>query len=224
MQESKREKKIWISVEALIATGKTTLLESIGSYLDDEFGKHNVVWIPEPVEKWYHHLKLCGEDPKRFSYVAQTHIFNTRFKAFETAYKFNPKATIFITERSPMSDYHVFWETNAKLHDLDKIDIQTYPQLWSTWMSMYPMHPSAYIYLELDIDECQRRQKERNRDCEEGVVTAEYQKLLQEAHERMFAQERIEPVRMDATVNYRDDPEIAKRYAAKLIDVIKAQI
>lgn len=216
-----KKQVIWIAIEGQIAVGKSTLIKSLAPYFTVEFGEGSVVWIPEPVDKWQTHLAKCGQDPKRFSYVTQTHIFNTRYKAFRAAFDANPDARIFISERSPMSDYHVFWETNAELHDLDPIDIQTYPQIWDTWMDLYPTQPAAYIYLELDIEECQRRQRERNRECEDGVVTAEYQSLLQKGHERMFTREKIAPLRIDAAANYRDDPKVAKEYATKLISIIK---
>jgi deoxyadenosine/deoxycytidine kinase len=210
---------VWWSLEGVIGVGKSTLLDKLVPELRKRHGIDTVVVVEEPVHLWLEHLERCSKDPKRYMYVAQTYFFHTRAMAFQAAYKANPQAKIFISERSPWSDFHVFWKANCDLYDLDPVEKEVYPQLWSTWLDLYPICPSKFIMLDLPVDRCQQRRRERDRSCERDAVTDRYQTMLLDNHWLMFHEMGVAPVVVDASENYRDDPEAANR----LVDEIIAQ-
>ena len=215
------QEKIWVSIEGLIGSGKSTYIKRMLPYLEAHFGKGSVAIVKEPVDDWSEYLSKYATDPVRYSFLFQIYAFHTRQKEFNQVMQDNPSATIFISERSPLTDRYVFWDANSALYPLDRLEIDTYPLLWETWQKLYPMSLSKMIYLDLPLDTCESRIKERNRDSEVGSITIKYQELLRKKHEILFEYTDIPYTVISSRVNYRDNEEITKNCAQQLINEIK---
>ena len=210
----------WISIEGIIGAGKTTLIQAITPHLEKHYDG-DVLIVPEPVSDWISsgHLENASIEP----YVAQTYFFHTRIETFLKLFN-TPKgqsAKVIISERSPISDRFIFWETTCSNGLPSELAQKTYPALWSTWMKLLGgMSPDLYIYLTLDVATSQQRMHERNRTCEQSTVTTSYQEQLELAHNEVFLQGEFPSVSISSTRNFRDDPKIAKDIADQIIKII----
>jgi len=203
--------KGWISIEAIIGGGKTTLLESIKPFIKDK----NVLIVPEPVEQWieHGHLELSTTEP----YVAQTFFFHTRIELFLKLLEENPNPDYIISERSFETDLQ-FWLLSCKNGLTTPLERITYPLLWKTWSRLLGgRKPTKYIYLRLDVDTAQQRVRQRDRTEELSTTTNMYQKQLFDVHEELFMG-RDDVVVADATLNFKDNPAIAKEIANKIFE------
>ena len=209
---------VWISIEGIIGAGKTTLIKSIMPFLEKEFGQDGILVVDEPVDEWIKsgHLENCTKQP----YVAQTYFFHTRVERFLKLTK-ESNAKVIISERSMISDRFVFWDTTCKNGLVTDLAQKTYPALWHTWTRlMRGRTPDIYIYLELDVDNSQKRMRERNRTAEKDVVSNQYQKQLVEAHEKVFLSGKYNTVKISSKQNFRDDEGIAENIAKQIRDLI----
>lgn len=219
-----KKKQLWFSVEGIIGAGKSTYIAATLEELQRLLPEEKIAVVPEPVKDWIDYLQKCGKDPHKYSYVTQTYIFHTKQKIFNKVYDANPDATIFISERSPVSDRHVFWDTNCELHQLDEIEAKTYPFLWETWNKLYPIPEiTGFIYLHVPLDVALSRCLERGRECEKEAVlkSTTYQEMLLDRHHEGTFKGMLT---VDATQNYRDDKQIAKECAKKLAKYIQELI
>ena len=225
-----KEDPVWICIEGIIGAGKSTFIDRIVPILKEHFGgEDTVLVVPEPVDIWLKtgHLEKVGDEP----YVAQTFFFHTRI--VEMLSRLNThkgkKARIIISERSPMSDRWVFWETSCRNNIPTELAQRTYPLLWETWISLLNnMTPSLFVYLKLDVDTSQKRMKQRNRECEQSTVTNKYQTQLEQAHEDLFGNDtivlhngkKIPCVQMSSRDDFKNSSEVATTLAERLIEHI----
>lgn len=181
-----------ISVEGEIGAGKTTAIEHVTEELRDR--GYNVVVIPEPVEKWKQigileefYNSVGKEEEKHITYEFQTYTFVTRVEYTLKAFRENPDAEIFISERSIFSDRYVFVENLKQI--LGRVRMKMYEDWWSMWKEVLPKcftESLKMIYLKPSINSCQERVNIRKRDGEDKV-SYEYQEGLRAVHE-MFLQ------------------------------------
>lgn len=205
--------KGWISVEAAIGGGKTTFLEHVVPHLNTSSYKE----IPEPVEEWEESgvLKRSYNEPE-FKFAAQCVFFTSRINNFRKLY--DSSVDLHISERSAFSD-KIFWKINC----VDPVLNKCYMDMWKMWQYLTPVrNPDLFIYLSLSIDTCVKRTEERSREAESSM-TKEYQQQILDEHNRIFMGNPngvtmpdgtvVPCIVIDAEVNFRDDPEEAKRIA-----------
>lgn len=218
------KEKYWFAVEGIIGAGKSTYLQSVVKHLQSEFN-NNVVIVPEPVDKWGPYLEKCGEDIVKYAYVTQTYIFHTKQEIFNTLYDENPNATIFISERSPISDRHVFWNVISNSNNVCSLTVDTYPLLWTTWNRLYPIQNiSGIIYLDIPLKLAQQRCLERARQCELKTLSDSYQQSLLDKHVDNETFADYDVLTVDATLNYKQDQDVARQCAEELCAFIKEKI
>lgn len=171
----------WVSLEANIAAGKSTLQARLLKLLPD------VVRINEPVEKWCASgvLERAYAEPKTWNFPAQCYFFHTRISEFRrAAEKVNGDVTFF-SERSPFSD-KLFWQTQIDLERVDRTLGSIYSDMWALWQDLLPVrNPSLFVYIDTPVDECERRMRQRARD-EERDVDVEYLTELDKHHRATF--------------------------------------
>jgi len=223
-EEEKRP--LWISVEGIIGAGKSTFIDRIVPLLENHFGEGSVLVVPEPVDVWLAsgHLEKATQEP----YVAQTFFFHTRIIGMLSRLNTprGKRARIIISERSPISDRHVFWKTTCEhTQGVTELAKDTYPLLWETWVTLLGgLTPSLFLYLKLDVDTSQQRMRARNRECEQDTVTATYQHQLEAAHEELFGKDfvylfrhPVPCVQMSSREDFKSSREVAATLAERLI-------
>ncbi len=198
--------RMWVSLEGLISSGKSTLVSQVISQIP------NVQIIPEPVEEWETSglLKKSYTD-SFYTFPAQCEFFCSRIRAFRRLYD---PTKVNISERSPFSDTF-FWN----IQNIDPLLHTTYLSMWAEWQNLLPYgkrHPDLFIYLVTTTDRCMARIKERNRPSEQGI-TREYLEKLRDQHDMYLSGGHVKmpdgtivpSITIDSSVNYRDDSGIA---------------
>jgi len=200
--------KGWITIEGIISAGKSTFIDAIQPYIADK----SILVVPEPVDQWIASGHLAASTKE--AYCAQTYFFHTRIELFNSLLGKNPNVEYIISERSFETDL-MFWQLSCKNGLATPLQERTYPLLWKTWSKLLGgKQPTKHVYLRLDVDTAQKRLAERNRTEELSTVTNEYQQQLFEIHEEEFSGGIV----LDATRNFRDDPDIAREMVNKIFN------
>jgi deoxyadenosine/deoxycytidine kinase len=212
--------KYTISIEANIGVGKSTFLENISKYYNDEFNT-----ITEPLDDWLHKfsdvdnniLGLLYENQDRWAYTFQHNAFLTRVQKVENEY--DPKK-INITERSVLSDYNVFAKMLKDDKKLNEIEWKIYINWMEFLLSKFDVKPNLIVYLKLDPEVAFERIKKRHRD-EESTIPFEYIKRLHEYHENWIMNEVDIPiVVLDASKDFKNNNKVLDEF----VKIIKTNI
>lgn len=206
---------IIVSVEAAIASGKSTLLERLKKH----FGQ-TVYIIPEPVELWQaiggkqenNILRRFYDDQKRWSYAFQSYVFLTRVRAVEEAIaklraEGRLETTVIVVERSYYSDKETFGRMLRESGDLNDVEWEMYTTWWNILVAKAPKF-TGHVYMRTSLDTVMKRLKIRNRGEEEGLPR-EYQEQLIAKHEEWVVQrQRKVPICIvDADKDFKSTPE-----------------
>jgi len=174
-----------ISVEGVISTGKSTLISQCLVPILTEMG-YKVKVIPEPVDKWVESglLQKFYDDPHRWGYSFQTSVFHDRITEVIKVYNEEPKADIYIMERSCASD-KIFMKVLKQDGIVSDLEYALYQNWADLWTQLMPALPDLVVFLRTEVGICMNRLKRRNREGEEGV-SMDYQSKLLTNHDLMF--------------------------------------
>ncbi len=190
-----------ISVEANVGAGKSSFLKIFGNKWPDNF---NVIY--EPLDEWQeiysdvnnNILGLFYGDIPRWGYTFQSNAFITRIQKYENEKVENK---INLTERSILSDHHIFAQMLYDDKKMNEIEWKLY-QNWFGWLSdKFNAKPDAIIYLRCDPQIAYERVKKRARS-EEDTISLEYLTRLSEYHDKWLLNEKNIPVKI---VNVDED-------------------
>jgi deoxyadenosine/deoxycytidine kinase len=177
---------ILITLDGNIGAGKSTLLEAIGRDLKDV-----VTVIQEPVGMWMNLknsegkslLELFYSDIPRWAYTFQNCAILTRLletqkiiKAYSSGEITTP---VIITERSVLTDRHVFAQMLKSQRKLDDLEWQLYMKWFDAFASEMPYR--GIIHLTTSATTSKDRIALRQRAGEEGIPM-EYLNDLDAAH------------------------------------------
>jgi deoxyadenosine/deoxycytidine kinase len=164
---------IIISLDGNIGAGKSTLLGEIRKRL------HDVHLVDEPVGQWTalknaegkSLLELFYEDKKRWSYTFQNCAILTRLKNIQEAVD-NLDTTlklpqVIITERSVLTDKHVFAEMLRDSGDIDPLEWELYESWFNIFGKRHPIR--GIIYLSTSSVTSKERINIRNRHGEDKI-------------------------------------------------------
>jgi deoxyadenosine/deoxycytidine kinase len=164
---------IIISLDGNIGAGKSTLLAEIRNSM------HDVHIVDEPVGQWTalknaegkNLLELFYEDKKRWAYTFQNCAILTRLKNIQDAVE-NLDTTlkgpqVIITERSVLTDKHVFAEMLREAGDIDPLEWELYESWFNIFGKKYPVN--GIIYISTSSNTSKDRIKIRNRHGEENI-------------------------------------------------------
>lgn len=95
-----------------------------------------------------------------------------------------------------------------------------YMDMWKEWQNLLPIRkPHLFVYLDIDIDECMRRLRQRNREAELSVDDS-YLRTLKAEQDKIFLDplgvlmpdgSRVPCLIIDAMPNFeRDASELSK--------------
>jgi deoxyadenosine/deoxycytidine kinase len=178
---------IIISLDGNIGAGKSTLLAEIRNKLRD------IHFVDEPVGQWTalknaegkNLLELFYEDKRRWSYTFQNCAILTRLKnihdAVEKLDNTVKDTQVLITERSVLTDKHVFAEMLRESGDIDPLEWDLYETWFNTFGKKYPVR--GIIYLSTSSSTSKQRINIRNRKGEENIGL-EYLDALDAQHKK----------------------------------------
>lgn len=185
---------IIISLDGNIGAGKSTLLQEIRNKL------HDVHIVDEPVSQWSalknakgkSLLELFYEDKNRWSYTFQNCALLTRLKNIQKAVE-NIDTTIsspqvIITERSVLTDKHVFAEMLYDAGNIDPLEWELYESWFNVFGKKYPVR--AIIYVSTSSGTSKERINTRNRTGEENI-DLEYLDALDKQHKKWIKNTNI---------------------------------
>lgn len=172
---------IYIVIEGLVGSGKTTLCERLAESLDSCFRV-----LPEPVDafqsyKNYNPLQLAYENPIHNAAIAQVHIIQSSYKFYSKILSAEyPGVTHLITERS-MESPLVFIETN-KTRKIHSEFVGDFLKDFCLKFSEQVPPPNVIIYLNAHPELCLDRIAARSRIGEQHC-DLEYLTLMSSAYD-----------------------------------------
>lgn len=164
---------IIITLDGNIGAGKSTLLDAIKTHMPA------VTVIPEPVGAWLtmtnEHgeslLKLFYKDKRRWAYTFQNAAILTRLldtqHILKTWKPIEGKLPVIITERSVLTDRHVFADMLHNEGFLDDLEWKLYLQWYEAYATELPI--KGIIHLNTSAKTSSTRIKIRGREGEEGI-------------------------------------------------------
>ena len=213
---------IIISLDGNIGAGKSTLLQEIRNKL------HDVHIVDEPVGQWTSLknakgkslLELFYEDKNRWSYTFQNCALLTRLKNIQKAVE-NIDTTIsspqvIITERSVLTDKHVFAEMLYDAGNIDPLEWELYESWFNVFGKKYPVR--AIIYVSTSSGTSKERINTRNRSGEESI-DLEYLDALDKQHKKWIKNTNIPVLTLstEADVSVEENIERIRLF----VDVLK---
>jgi deoxyadenosine/deoxycytidine kinase len=212
---------IIISLDGNIGAGKSTLLAEIRNKL------HDVHIVDEPVGQWTalknaegkNLLELFYEDKKRWSYTFQNCAILTRLKNIQDAVE-NLDATmkspqVIITERSVLTDKHVFAEMLYDAGDIDPLEWELYESWFNIFGKKHPV--KAIIYVSTSSSTSKDRIEFRKRQGEDRIGI-DYLDALDRQHHKWIENTNIPVLTLSTEVDVPVEKNIEeiKKFIEKL--------
>lgn len=173
---------IIITLDGNIGAGKSTLLDALRKELPD------VEVLLEPVGEWMmlkdesgkSLLELFYEDKRRWAYTFQNCAILTRLRSIKAAMATTKKRVI-LTERSVLTDRHVFAEMLRDSGDINALEWQLYMNWYDTFAADLPLR--GIIYLTTGVGTSAGRIVKRGRHGEEHIPL-DYLSALDAQHQK----------------------------------------
>jgi deoxyadenosine/deoxycytidine kinase len=176
---------IVISVDGNIGAGKSTFLAALAAAMPE------AEVVQEPVGEWMtlknaegkSLLELFYEDKRRWAYVFQNCAILTRLRTIRDALATTKKRVV-ITERSVLTDRHVFAEMLRASGDIDDLEWALYMKWFDAFAADLPIR--GIVYITTGVGTSAGRIVERGRHGEEHIPL-DYLAALDEQHHRWLA-------------------------------------
>ena len=177
-----------VSIEGNIGSGKSTLLENLKKHFSEY---SNVVFVDEPVSEWEtikdpkngeNIIQLFYRDQEKYSFSFQMMAYISRLSLLKKAYEENENCII-ITERSLLTDKHVFAQMLYDDGKIENINYQIYKKWFDTFSKDFPI--DLFIYVDTMPKKCFKRVNKRSRKGENNIPL-EYLNNCHNYHEIMI--------------------------------------
>uniref|UniRef100_UPI00358E89C9 thymidine kinase 2, mitochondrial-like isoform X2 n=1 Tax=Myxine glutinosa TaxID=7769 RepID=UPI00358E89C9 len=191
-------RKLVVSIEGNIGSGKTKCLEFFQQHFDVEV-------ISEPVDKWqnirgHNLLSLMYRDPQRWGITLQTYIQLTMLDVHTRPMKMRTR----MMERSIYSARYIFVENlfrSGKMHEADFAVLSE----WFDWiLKTIPFPLDTIVYLQTRPETCLKHLQARSRH-EESFIPLDYLKSLHELYEEWLIDKTLYSIPTPVIVISADD-------------------
>ena len=181
------------SIEGNIGAGKTTIIENLQKYLEDD---PTILFLREPVDIWNTIKDENGEsilskfysNPEKYAFTFQVMAFVTRLSMLRKAIQDNPYCEVIICERSLEADRNIFAKMLYDDGMIENINYQIYLKFYQDYRNDFLLN--GIIYIDADADVCHSRVSRRGRNGEEGV-SLDYLKNCQKYHNEWLSSEEL---------------------------------
>lgn len=179
-----------VSIEGNIGAGKSTLKSHMKDWLPD------AVFIDEPVDIWTSLrdeedkslLEHFYDDKHRWAYTFQNFALISRLNLLETTRRRHPDCELFITERSVLTDKHVFAELVHESGYMNAIEWKIYNSYFDRFASSIKV--DGIIYVTTSVEVSQDRIISRSRKGEASIDSL-YLHSLHDRHMRWLTSTSI---------------------------------
>lgn len=173
------QNKKWYIIEGNIGSGKTELLNKLKENLDCEI-------IIEPVNVWQtiigdnnkNILQHFYDNPKRYAYIFQAIVLQTRLQSIEIPQSKN----IRFTERSIWTDKYIFGKVCIETNLMNELEKNAYLLSFNWLEKIFSKKPDGIIYLQCSPNKCLNRVNLRARN-EETSISIDYLQTIHDNHE-----------------------------------------
>lgn len=209
-----------VSVEGNIASGKTTLL---GRVKDRYASDSRVVFVPEPVEEWESIKDQSGTgmlakyyaDQHKYAFAFQMMAYISRLALLRSALRMQGVEVI-ITERSVLTDKHVFAQMLHSSGHLEDVEYAIYTRWFNEFLDEMPA--PEIVYVRTAPETCMQRLRVRGRQGES--VPLSYLEGVHERHESWLMGGATEaPYRVltiNATPDITETPYVVTEWLAAI--------
>ncbi len=200
-----------LSVDGNIGSGKSTLVTELESQFP------HVVFLQEPVEIWQkiNLLDLFYQNKKRWAYTFQNFAYITRLRVLKEAIENNPPDTIFITERSILTDRHVFAELLKRENYMNEMEWKCYLE----WFKFLEIPIQGIIYVNTTVSNCCKRINKRGR-IEESKIPTRYLEQLDKQHKKWLSKTEIPIITVDGNIDNQREENYYQIIGTKLQEFI----
>lgn len=175
-----------ISLDGNIGVGKSTLLEKIREHFPE------IVIVQEPVDIWTqlkteegtNLLELFYKDKKRWAFTFQQAAMLSRLLILQKAVKEAKPGQIILSERSVLTDRHVFASMLHADGTLNALEWSLYLSWYDAFASSLPI--TAILYINTGVDTALARIQTRGR-AGELEISKEYLEALDTQHRAWLA-------------------------------------
>ena len=214
---------MFIIVEGNIGSGKTTLCQQLQH---TKFNKpHKIlleqvdVWLTNTGEDGKSILSHYYEDPKRYSFTFQTYVLLQRINYMLDMKSKHPD-TIFICERSHLTDLHIFARNCYDMGNMNQIEWNTYIETQNCLQKLCPSI-DGIIYNKADVEVCYNRINQRARKGESNI-SKDYLSSLENRHEEWFKLETVPILTLNGNIDVSDSER--ENQLNKIVDWINKMI
>jgi len=186
-------KPLIVSIEGNIGSGKSTFINKLEKYIQENNTDKKIFFLSEPVDEWLnikdenneHILSKFYNNQEKYSFTFQMMAYISRLNKLKEAID-NLKQinnSIIITERSLMTDKYVFAQMLYDENKIEKIEFEIYKKWFNSFNKETEIDKVIYIASKPEI--CYDRVKLRDRDGEENIPL-DYLTKCHNYHENMI--------------------------------------
>jgi deoxyadenosine/deoxycytidine kinase len=193
-----------VSIEGNIGVGKTTMIDNIERYINNN-NILDIVVMREPIEKWTEQdadgtsiLEKFYKYKNKYTFSFQIYVILTIIEAIKNIIKLNPACKIIICERSLSASRYVFADM---LHAENIFDTTQYNIYCKLYNEIAPDYLAVQtVYLSCPLTTVKERIQKRNRSGEE-YVTMEYLEKCDEFYKKMIVKTDVPHIQIDISKN-----------------------
>jgi len=205
-----------ISIDGNIGSGKSTLY----NFLMEKYKNNKEIgFVEEPVDTWntvvdeqnVPILTNLYKDTHKYAFRFQMMAYISRLHLIRKAVLSN-KYQVIITERSVMTDRHIFAKM---LHEDGHISLDEMT-IYLSWFDEFlsEVYPSSFVYVRASSAICDGRIKKRARPGE--IIDSDYLHRCHEFHEKWLGSMGDNVVVLDADLDLSLHPEIHMEWSKKI--------
>lgn len=194
------------SIEGNIGSGKSTIVNILREKLSNINKFPQIFFLAEPVDDWNSIrdengvtiLEKFYENQNKYAFSFQIMAYISRLAQIKKILKRNYNAII-ITERSVLTDREVFARMLYDDNKIEKINYNIYLKWFDTFIEDIPL--SGIIYINTDVETCQKRIKLRGRTGE--MIPQEYSQKCKDYHDRWLTNTDIDVLELDGNTDFK---------------------
>ena len=212
------------SIEGNIGSGKSTLVDILKNHVPKIDMEHfKFIYLQEPVDEWKEIKNEKGisileefySDSGKWAFSFQMMAYISRLSLLKKTIKENPNSII-ITERSLLTDKHVFAKMLYDEKKISHIDYQIYNKWFNDFIKDIQM--SGIIYVKTSPDKCYERIKKRNRQGEN--IPIEYLLKCSDYHDD-WIDNHDNVLVFNGDIDFKEDPQILNKWIETIKNFIK---
>jgi deoxyadenosine/deoxycytidine kinase len=216
-----KEGIIIVFIDGIICAGKTTA----GKQIVEDLNAMGIsaVFVEEPLKEWkkLNYPEKFYANMKKYAYNFQKITSSTRLQSLKKAIDENPKAKIFVVDRSLYAD-SIFAKTlrnGGFVTEEDYAEYKVWRDDWKVPLGAYNIQAVVPVFLNTSPTVAMERKANRADSYENGV-SIEYQQMLYDLHVN-YLPKRIgmTPFVIEGDVNFKSDPIVRKQMHERLLKI-----